>query len=134
MKFFAVLITAISLVACSSQSSDEEQVRALVAGVEAAAESRDTSDVLAFIADDYSDAYGFDKSRLQGFLRGYFLANPKLELLVGIDALEFPADGLARAEITVTRLALDAQRERFGVEFRRHDGQWLVARADRLTR
>lgn len=134
MKFLAVLIAGISLAGCAPETSDEARVRELVASAEAAAEARDTSDVLAFIADDYSDAYGFDKIRLQSFLRGYFLANPRLELLVTIDALEFPADGLAQADITVTKMALDPERERLRVEFRRQDGQWRVARADRQRR
>ena len=53
--------------------------------------------MLEFVADDYEDANGFDRTQLQNFLRGYFLAHPKIELLVNIESLEFPADGLAQA-------------------------------------
>jgi hypothetical protein len=133
MKFFTVLITTGLLVACGSRSSDEEQVRELVAGMETAAEARDASDVLAFIADDYDDAQGFDKSQLRNFLRGYFLAHPKLEVVVNISQLEFPADGLARAELSVTTVELnDPDHASFKVEFRRVDGDWRLSRADRL--
>ena len=135
MKSFTVLLALAGLVACGARSSDEQQVRDVVAKIEAAAEDRDASDVLEFVADGYEDGNGFDKAQLQNFLRGYFLAHPKLELLVNISNLEFPADGLARAEISVTSLALeDADRVRLKVEFRRDGAEWRVARADRLGR
>ncbi|HEX6397877.1 MAG TPA: hypothetical protein VFZ95_10660, partial [Steroidobacteraceae bacterium] len=101
----AVTWAVISLSSCGARSSDEEQVRTLFADAESAAEQRDASDVLAFVADDYEDANGFDKTQLRNFLRGYFLANPKIELLVSVESLEFPADGLARAELGDTRVS-----------------------------
>ncbi len=132
MKFLTALTLVTLLAACGTRSSDEEQVRAVVEEMEKAAEARDTSDVLEHIAANYTDAQGFDRAQLQQFLRGYFLAHPKLELLVTIDSLEFPAEGLAQAEITVTSVALDADRARFRVEFRREGSAWQVSRADRL--
>jgi|SRR5687768_3334023 hypothetical protein len=132
MKFWTALILVTLVAACSSRSSDEEQVRTLVAELESAAEARDTSDVLEHVSASYSDAQGFDRAQLQNFLRGYFLAHPKIELLVTIDSLAFPADGLAQAEITVTSVALDADRARLKVEFRREGDAWQVSRADRL--
>ncbi len=135
MKFLTVLILAATLAACASRSSDEQQVRALVDAVEAAAENRDASDVLEFVADDYEDTNGFDKSQLRNFLRGYFLAHPKIELMVGVEVLEFPADGVAKAELSVTSLSLDdPDRVRLRVEFRRKGGDWRVSRADRMAR
>lgn len=132
MKFLLPLMLLASLVACSSRSSDEEQVRELIDAVEAAAEARDASDVLAFVADDYADAGGYDKSGLRDFLRAYFLMHPKLELLVNISRLEFPADGLAQAEVTVTTVELsDPDRVTLDVEFRRIDGEWRVVRTER---
>ena len=135
MKFFTLFVAVISLSACGSRSSDEQQVRELFAGAESAAEDRDASDVLAFVADDYEDANGNDKIQLQNFLRGYFLAHPKIELLVDIEELTFPADGLAQAEISVTSVSLnDPDHARLKVEFRRNDGDWQVKRADRVRR
>jgi hypothetical protein len=133
MKFLPALIAFCFLAACSARTSDEEQVRELVASAEAAAEARDASDVLALVDDEYADTSGFDKTQLQSFLRGYFLAHPKLEIVVNISQLEFPADGLAQAELSVTSLALnDPDHVRLKVEFRRKDGAWRVFRADRL--
>lgn len=134
--FVATLfVTTTLLAACGAKSSDEEQVRALIDAVEAAAEARDASDVLGHIADDYADSNGFDKVRLQNFLRGYFLAHPRLELLVNVESLEFPVDGLAQAVVTVATVEIgDPDLQRLKVELRRAGGEWRVARADRVAR
>jgi hypothetical protein len=132
MKFITLLVAVMVLAACGARSSDEEEIHALLAQAEAAAEARDSSEVLALVADDYADSRGFDKSGLRDFLRAYFLMNPKIELLVDVDGLAFPAAGLAQADVTVTSLAgRGADRERLRVEFRRYGGEWRVARADR---
>jgi hypothetical protein len=135
MKFLPPILAATLLVACGAKTSDEEQVRALIGAVETAAEDRDTSDVLTHVADNYADSAGFDKMRLQNFLRGYFLAHPKVELLVTIDSLEFPVDGLAQAVVTVATVELtDPDVRRMKVEFRRAEDGWKVVRADRVER
>jgi hypothetical protein len=131
----AMFATTILLAACGTKTSDEEQVRALIDAIEAAAEARDTSDVLDHVADDYTDSGGFDKNQLRNFLRGYFLAHPKLELLVNIESLEFPVDGLAQAVVTVATVALeDPDLQRLKVELRRTGSRWRIARADRVAR
>ena len=61
--------------------------------------------------------------------------HPKLELLVTVESLEFPVDGLAQAVITVATVELtDPDLQRLKVEFRRVDGGWKVMRADRAER
>jgi len=135
MKLFVSVIAATMLTACGAKSSDEEQVRALIDQVETAAESRDASDVLEHVADDYGDSSGLDKRELQNFLRGYFLSHPKLELVVNIESLEFPVDGLAQAVVSVATVELgDPDLQRLKVELRRAGGEWRVARADRMGR
>jgi len=130
-----IFIATILLAACGAKSSDEEQVRALIDSMEVAAEARDASDVLEYVADDYADSSGLDKPQLQNFLRGYFLAHPKLELVVNIESLEFPVDGLAQAVVSIATVELgDPDLQRLKVEFRRAGGQWRVARADRVSR
>ena len=133
MKFMTVLILATSLVACAEHTSDEERVRDVVDSVETAAEKRDTRDIMTFVAADYSDADGLDRAQLENYLRAYLLAHPKVELFTRIDKLEFPAEGLAQVEVTVTGVALgDVDRVRIKAEFRRNAaGDWLVSRADR---
>lgn len=136
--FAASFIAAILLGSCGSKSSDEQQVRELFASIEKAAENRNTSDVLEFVADDYSDAQGFDQSQLRNFLRGYFLSHPKLEVLVNIESLEFQAEGLAQARVSVRAVPLGelstGDAVTLDVELRKPDGTWRVVRADRATR
>jgi hypothetical protein len=131
MKFITGFVAVILLASCGSRSSDETQVRELIDAVELAAESRDASDVVEHVTASYSDSNGFDRTQLERFLRGYFLANPKIELLVRIETLEFPVEGLGRA-----RLHLDAipsgDHVSVDVEFRHEDGDWRIARADRV--
>jgi hypothetical protein len=135
MKFSLSLILSCAVVACSSATSDEQQVRALIASAEEAAEAHDVGDVLDLVGDDYTDAQGDSRDSLQLFLRGYFAAHPKLELVTSVDALEFPVADYARARVTVRGLELD--RFDFGrsvaldVELRREGGHWRVVRADR---
>jgi hypothetical protein len=137
MKFSSnaslIFIATILLAACGTKSSDEQQVRELIVSAEKAAEARDTSDVLELVADDYSDAQGFDKRALQDFLRVYFLAHPKIELLVSIEKLEFPVPGLAQAQISVATVGVgEANLQRLKVELRKSGDDWHVSRADRL--
>ena len=130
-----ILLATILLAACGAKTSDEQQVRALIDEVETAAEARDTSDVLEHVSDDFADSGGLDKTQLQDFLRGYFLAHPKLELVVNIESLQFPVDGLAQAVVSVTTVELtDPNLQRLKVEFRRSGSIWKVARAESVVR
>jgi hypothetical protein len=131
MKLSALFAAATLLAACGSRSSDEEQVRELLESAENAAEARDTSDVLAAIASDYSDSQGFDRAQLQNFLRGYFLANPRVEILMTVQELEFPVEGLGRARVGLTSLPA-GDRATLQLEFRKEGGEWRVVRADRV--
>ena len=130
MKFLFAGLVAVFLSACGARSSDAEQVRELIVTAENAAESRDASDVLDVVASDYSDSQGFDRAQLQNFLRGYFLAHPKIELLVNVQDLQFPVEGLGRATVDVTSLPA-GDRVTLKVEFRKENGAWRVARVDR---
>ena len=136
--FFAV---AVALVAsCSKEESAEQQVRAVIAHAEERAEERDVSDLAALVSADYSDERGFDKKQLTSYLRGWFVLHPSVNLLVRIDSLEFPAENLARAEVTVGMLGrrgtaeswdLAAELETLEVELLDEGGEWRVIRADR---
>jgi hypothetical protein len=139
MKFLPRLILSsalVALAACSSPTSDEQKVRTLIADAEKAAESRDVGDVLDLVGDDYADAQGNTRDSLRGFLRVFFAAHPKLELVTGIDDLQFPVDGLARARVTVRGLDLErfnaGESVALDVELRRSGDEWRVVRADRV--
>ena len=139
MKFLPRLILSsalVALAACSSPTSDEQKVRTLIADAEKAAESRDVGDVLDLVGDDYADAQGNTRDSLRGFLRVFFAAHPKLELVTGIDDLQFPVDGLARARVTVRGLDLErfnaGESVALDIELRRSGDEWRVVRADRV--
>lgn len=131
MKILTLCVAVIFLGACGTRSSDEEQVRELIVAAEDAAEARDTSDVLDLLASDYSDSQGNDRAQLQNFLRGYFLANPKIQVRASVQDLQFPVDGLGRARVDVMVLPAGDSAS-LQVEFRRQSGKWVVSRADRI--
>jgi hypothetical protein len=134
-------VSLIAVGACS-RSSDEEQIRELIATAEQAAEARDASDVMSLIAPEYRDSQGFDRAQLQSFLRGYFLTHPRIELLLRIAEIkiETPTRARARLELTVvgTQIggengtSLSGDSESLQVDFMRIDGEWRIARADRV--
>lgn len=126
-----LLAVCVLVVACGARTSDEQQVRDLVLAAGNAAEARDASEVLEVVATDYSDSQGLDRAQLQTFLRGYFLANPRVEVRADVQDLQFPVEGLAHARIDVAVLPA-GDRATLQVEFRKQDGKWRVARADRI--
>lgn len=141
----ATLAAVLSTSCSSSGGTPEDEVRAVLAAAEAAAETRDTSDVIALVSEEYADDNGFDKARLRDFLRGYFLAHPSLEVLLRIESVVLLADDLARATITLVVLGqrstgIDdesrfvADGERYAVELIREDSAWRVRRVSRANR
>lgn len=132
MKFLTALIAAVTLCACGSRSSDEQQVRELLAALEQAAEARDASDVLTLVADDFASDDVAGKADLTRFLRGYFLAHPRVDVSVDVESLELPVPDLAQARLEL-RVAPAGDHATLDVEFRRLDGDWRVTRAERAT-
>jgi hypothetical protein len=140
----AALFAVALLAACADRSAPEEQVRAVLDAVEQAAEARDVADVMQHVADDYGDDNAFDKAKLRDFVRGYFVINPSLELVVRIDSIDFPSPDLARVQIGVASVArrgtaegaLDAVNldyQALRVELVRESGDWFVRRVDRAA-
>jgi hypothetical protein len=134
----------IALVAACTGSSDEQRVRAVISAAEQATESRDTSDAMALVADDYSDSQGFDKEQLRNFLRAYFLTHPKIELFMRVGTIEFPAVDLARIRVEMTMLgtrgveerseSIAGENETLRVELQLRDSEWRVTRVDRVAK
>jgi len=130
----APLAFALLAAACAAEGSPEEQVRAVIAQAEEAAEARDVSAAMELVADEYEDANGFDREALRRFVHGYFMLNPSISLLVRVEDLRFPADELAQARVTVGMLGqgLETRLETFDVELVNIDGEWRLRRADRV--
>ncbi|HKE96264.1 MAG TPA: hypothetical protein VKB34_18285 [Povalibacter sp.] len=89
-KSILSLCCLVLLSACSEPDSPEAQVRKAIDAMETAAEARDTSDVMEFVATDFRDAYGQGAAELETYLRGYFIANQSLHLLTRINRIDSP--------------------------------------------
>jgi hypothetical protein len=142
-KIFCASCLALLVVACAEKNSPEERVRSVLANAETLAEARDSGALMDLVAADYSDARGFDREQLRQFLRGYFLMNQRVNLLVRVESVEFPAPQLARVRLSVGSVnqqgepddwALAANVRRLAVELVADGEAWLVRRADLLDR
>lgn len=83
----SVLLLSIMLTGCSSEDDPQAQIEAMLAEAVAAAEDRDTGDVLAFVDDNFSDNYDHSKAELRRMLQGYFLANQQINIFTLIDKI-----------------------------------------------
>lgn len=61
------------LAACASPESPQAKLDAFLAQAVAAAEDRDTSEIMDLVADDYQDAQGRGREDLRRYLMGMFL-------------------------------------------------------------
>ncbi len=137
---FALVLLGSLLVACARERSAEDEVRDVIAAMEAAAEARDVGDVMEFVATDFSADTEMTRDEFRNLVRAYFVANPKVELAVRIRSIEFPVEDLARVELSVTSLTrggttavggLDVDLESARVEFVREGDRWRVRYVDR---
>jgi hypothetical protein len=133
---------ALGLAGCGPRSSPEQQVRAVIAAGEEAAERRDHGDLMALVSPRYEGASGENVDDLSQLLRGYLLAHPSVHLATRIEQVEFPYDDLAKVRLTIGMLgretdaasaaALDlaADVQKVELELQRDDGDWKVTRAN----
>jgi len=136
------LLVSVILTGCGDPGSPEDRVRATVTAAEEGAEARDLSRVMELVADSYSDERGQDKASIRGLMRGFFLLNQSVHLLVSVDNIEFPADDVANAQVTVGMLgnqsqddwALAAEVHEFDVRLRLVDDEWKLQSARRVRR
>jgi hypothetical protein len=134
----AFLIVLAVLAGCSDDASPEQQVRAVIDSMEAAAEARDVGDLLEHVSTAYRSADGLDRAEAARYLRGYFVANQSIHLLTRIESLEFPAPDEARVKLQVGMAGrggqgaadLSADLYDFDVALVHEDGEWKVSYAD----
>jgi hypothetical protein len=96
---------ALLAVACSNERAPEDAVRETLASIEAAAEARDISAVMEFVAEDFASDSGSRRADFRNMVRGYFVTHPSLELVVRVDSIEFPVDELARVQLRIASIA-----------------------------
>jgi len=135
------LVSALAVLAAGCGASDPEaEIRALLAAAEEAAEARDVGFFGGALADDYRDARGNDRAEMLRKLRGYFIANQRIEILSRVDEIVVEDDGSARAVVhagMVGRRAgaelidgIDADLYRFELTLVNDGAEWQVASAD----
>src|SRR5262245_55149974 len=96
------LASALAVLAAGCGAQDPEaEIRALLAAAEEAAEARDVGFFGGVLADGYRDARGNDREEVVRRLRGYFIANQRIEILSRVDEIVVEGDGSARAVVYV---------------------------------
>ena len=135
------LACALAVLATGCAADDPEaEVRALLAAAEAAAEGRDTGFFGDVLAESYRDAHGNDREAALRRLRGYFIANQRIEIVSRIDEIVIEGEDAARAVVHAGMLGrrtgaplidgIDADLYRFELELVNAGGDWQVIGAD----
>jgi hypothetical protein len=136
----AAALLATGLAGCSPGPSPEDEIRAVAARAEEAAEARDALALRGLVADDYRDGRGNGAEEIRRYVHGYLLAHQSVHLLVRIVDIELQATDLARLRATVGMAGREADGASawdlaadvydFDVTLAREDGDWRVIRAD----
>jgi hypothetical protein len=134
----AKLMTAwtVALVAGCASNDPETEVRALLAALEQAAEERDAGLFADALGEGYRDTRGNDRDDALRALRGYFIANQRIDVVSRVDEIVLEGSDAARAVVhagMVGRRAgtplvegLDADLYRFELELVRDAGDWHI--------
>jgi hypothetical protein len=132
---------ALAVAASGCGASDPEaEIRALLTAAEVAAEARDVGFFGDAIGANYRDARGNDREAMLRMLRGYFIANQRIEIVSRIDEVVIEGGDAARAVVHAGMVGrrtdaplidgLDADLYRFELELVNDGGNWQVIGAD----
>jgi hypothetical protein len=135
-----VAALAAAIVAGCGVSDPEAEIRGLLAAAEEAAEARDAGYFGDLVGEGYRDSRGQDRTELLRVLRGYFLANQRIEIVSRIDEVALEGTDAARA-VLYAGLAgqrsgaqplagIDASLYRFELELVAEGGEWRIIGAD----
>ena len=132
-----VIAVLAMLVGCGEPPTEpEEELRAWVtAGVDAA-ENKERRDLVAMIADSYTDARGNDRGGIDDMLRLYFLRQHKIGLLAKIEEITIYGDTAAKLIMTTGMagtndgvLGFSADAYRFELELEKDGDDWQLISA-----
>jgi hypothetical protein len=137
----AGIATAIAALAAGCEVGDPEaEIRALLAAAEQAAEARDVAFFGGALGAGYRDTRGNDRDELLRALRGYFIANQRVEIVSRVDEIELIGEDAARAVVHAGMLGrptgaaildgVDADLHRFELELVHDGGDWQIIGAD----
>jgi hypothetical protein len=131
---------ALLLAGCGKRESPEQQVRALIARAEQAAEARRAGELRGFLSEHYRDEEGRDKRALDAVIRLTVLRHESIHLLTRISGVSITGAGHARAVVHVAMAGqplagvgeiarLNADLHRFEIVFAQEAGEWKVVSA-----
>jgi len=135
----AIVVTTLAVAACGRATTPEQEISAVIAAAEEAAEARSVSGVSAFLSPAFVDDDGRSRDELERYLRGFFVAHQSIHLLTRIDEIVVSADDVASVRVGVPMLGRDAERAaawnlaadyyEFDLNLQRIDGDWRVVHA-----
>jgi hypothetical protein len=128
------------LLACNGGTdSPEDEIRNFIASAVEAAERRSSDDLSDMIHDSYLGQSGYNKQRIEGMLRLYFLRHKNIHLFTRIGEIELLGDNQATASLHLAMAgsvisdidAVSALRARiYGFELRLvKQDEWLLQHA-----
>lgn len=129
-RVWAMALALIVIPGCT-RSGPEEAIRMQIDGMQAAVESRDASQFLSGVSEDFSGADGaYDRRALRGLLAAHFIGAERVTVVLG------PADitlhGENRATVRISAVLgggrfLPERVETLDIEsgWRLEDGEWL---------
>jgi hypothetical protein len=95
------LLLALAL-GCGGAPTPEEEVRAVLAALEAAAEAGDASAFTELVSASYSDPYGHDRERLRGFVAFHVMRSGRgREVIVRVRDVAFTDPARAVVALSV---------------------------------
>jgi hypothetical protein len=99
--FSAVLLLA-ALLGCAEAATPEQEVRAVLDALEAAAEQGDASAFAALVSAAYSDPYGHDRERLRAFVAFHVVQSGRgREVIVRVRDISFTDESRAVVALSV---------------------------------
>lgn len=136
----AATLLSVALTACTKRETPEQQVRAMIARAEQAAEARRAVELRGYLSEQYRDDEGRDKRALDAIIRLTVLRHESIHLLTRISEVSIPHSGRARAVVYVAMAGqplaraeeiarLNADLHRFELEFAQEHSEWKVVRA-----
>jgi len=141
MKTLAIASAlAAVLVAGCGAGDPETEIRALLVAAEKAAEERDVGFFGDALGAGYRDARGNDRDGLIRSIRGYFIANQRIEIVRRVDELVLEGADAARAVVHAGMVGqragatlidgVEADLYRFELELVNDGGDWRIIGAD----
>jgi hypothetical protein len=135
-RIFTAIALAAGLLASCRGSHPEREIRELLAAASQAAEARDGGFFADVIGTSYRDARGNDRAELVRTVRGYFLANQRVQVVSRIDEVVIEGGDAARATVHAGLIGqqagasllggLDGDVYRFDLELVNDDGEWRI--------